>query len=96
MKNLHLTDEKAEKMDEVETLALDTVKSALNENISADDDIVKVAVKTLGFVAKNRQTLTGRSAIEWSMISYIGTEKEMKKYIGFTTPQVQKALGSKK
>ena len=92
---LEMTKEKAAKLSETEDLALGIIKDALSGTIDAGDDCVKVASKMLGVAAKNRQTLTNRSAIEFSMASSVGTEKELKNYIAVTNPKVRKALGGK-
>ena len=95
MNSLQMTEAKAQKLNEVEDLALDTIKDALKGTIPADTEEVKVAVKTMSMVAKNRQTTTHRTAIEFGMATSIGTEEQLKKYIKATNPQVQKALAGK-
>tara|TARA_Y100000310_G_C20547650_1_gene746404 strand:+ start:878 stop:1165 length:288 start_codon:yes stop_codon:yes gene_type:complete len=92
MSALQINEEKAGKLNEVEDLSLGIVKEALNGVIDADDDQVKVATKMLSMVAKNRQTMTNRSAIEFGMATSIATDKELKKYVHATNPQIQKAL----
>lgn len=93
MNNLHMSAEKEKKMDEIENLSLDTIKETLRGVTDAEDEVVKVAVKMMGVVAKNRQTLTHRSALDFTMASTVATENELKKYVKNTSPQVQKALG---
>ena len=95
MSNLEMTNAKAKEMSDIEDMSLATVKEALNDEIEADDDKVKVAVKMMGVVAKNRQTLTNRSAIEFGMAQIIADEKGMKRYVAATCPQIQKAIGGK-
>ena len=90
-----MTDAKAKKLEEVEDLALDTIKDALDETIAADDEKVKVAVKTMSVVAKNRQTSTHRVGIDFGMATSIATDKELKKYIETTSPHIKKALTGK-
>lgn len=92
MITLQITDAKAKKLDEVEDLALEEIRSALKGETAADDEVVKVAVKTLSMVAKNRQTSSHRAAIEFGMATSIATDEQLKKYIEVTNPQVQKAL----
>lgn len=94
MISLPITDKRAKAFDEIESLSLDTIKQALNGDLDAGDDKVKVAAKMMGVVAKNRQTMTNRSAIEFNMATTIGTEAQMAKYIQATMPEVQKALGT--
>lgn len=95
MKNLEMTEAKAAKLSEVEDLALGTVREALKGINPADSADVKLASHTLSMVAKNRQTLTARQAIGFSMASAIGSDKELKRYISITNPEVKKALSGK-
>lgn len=92
MANLQVTEAKAEKLGELEDLSLRKIKEALEGKIASDSEEIKISVKVLGIVAKNRQTLTNRSAIEFGMASYLGSEEQLKKYIAATNPQIQKAL----
>ena len=92
MNNLDLTQEKADKMSEIENLSLDVIKDALDETINADEEKVKVAVKMLSTVAKNRQTMTNRTAIEFGIAQVVATEKGLKKYVAITNPRIQKAI----
>ena len=95
MITLQITQEKEEKLSETEDLALDLIRDALKGTIEAGSDEVKVATKILCVVAKNRQTMTNRSAIEFGMATSIASEKQLKKYIEATNPQIKKALTGK-
>ncbi len=95
MITLKMTEVKAKGLEEIEDLSLVAIKAALKDEINADDDKVKVAVKMMGVVAKNRQTMTNRSAIEFAMATSIATEKQLKKYVEATNPEIKKALGGK-
>lgn len=95
MNNLAMTDAKTARMSEIEDKSLETIKEALNDGIEADNEKVKVAVKMMGVVAKNRQTLTNRAAVEFGMARSIATDDQLKKYVRVTSPQIQKALGGK-
>lgn len=94
MKNLDITDASIEKMEKMESKAIDIINDALNGNRDVDD-AAKLAIKSLSVVAKNRQTLTNRQAIGFSMAQSIATETQLKKYIAVTNPKVQKALTGK-
>lgn len=96
MITLQMTVAKAKDLDEVEDLSLSIIKSALKDEIGADDDKVKVAVKMMGVVAKNRQTMTNRSAIEFGMATSIADADQLRKYVEVTNPQIKKALGDGK
>ncbi len=95
MNSLNMTEAKAKNMSDIEDLSMTTIKQALDGKLSADGDEVKVAVKMMGVVAKNRQTLTNRAAVEFGMARSIATEKELHRYVAVTSPQIQKALGKK-
>ncbi len=95
MNSLDMTEAKAKNMSEIEDLSLETIQQALSDEVEADDEKVKVAVKMMGVVAKNRQTLTNRAAVEFGMARSIATEKELHRYVTVTSPQIQKALGKK-
>ena len=95
MISLQMTEAKAKKLEEVEDLSLDVIKEALNDTLASDDEKVKVAVKTMSVVAKNRQTLTHRVGIDFGMATSIATDKELRKYIETTSPHIKKALTGK-
>ncbi len=95
MITLQMTKVKADSLSEIEDMSLATVKKALNDEIDADDEKVKVAVKMMGVVAKNRQTMTNRTAIEFGMASSIATVQQLERYVAATNPEIKKALGGK-
>lgn len=95
MNSLNMTESKAKNMSEIEDLSMGTIKKALDGKLSADGEEVKVAVKMMGVVAKNRQTLTNRAAVEFGMARSISTDEQLKKYVAVTSPQIQKAIGGK-
>jgi len=95
MISLQITEAKAKKLGEVEDLSLGVIKEALNGTLASDDEKVKVAVKMMSAVAKNRQTLTHRVGIDFGMATSIATDKEMRKYIETTSPHIKKALVGK-
>ncbi len=95
MVSLQMTEVKAEKMGELEDMSMDTIKKALKGEKESDSEEVKISVKVLGIVAKTRQTLTNRSAIDFGMATSIASDKELKKYIEVTSPHIKKALVGK-
>jgi hypothetical protein len=95
MNTLEMTQAKAEKLSAVEDKAIEVVRDALGGVTASDSDEAKLAIKTLNIVAKNRQTLTARQAIGFSMAQAVGTDKELKQYIAVTNPQVRAALKGK-
>ncbi len=96
MNTLKMTEAKEKKMNEIEDMSMEVIQQALSDQISADGDNVKIAVKMMGVVAKNRQTVLHRDAVEFGMAQFIADEVGMKKYLAATNPQIQKAIGSSK
>lgn len=92
MANLEITDEKARKIDEVETGALEIVGDVMRDKRDVDD-VAKAAIKVLAITAKNRQTLTARTAISFHIAEqFAKDENELRRYIAVTNPQIVKAL----
>lgn len=96
MNSLEITENKAGKLNEIEDLALDITKDVLKGIQPGDSEEAKIAMKTLGIVAKNRQTTMHGKAIEFSMAASIANDKELRRYIKVSTPHVVKALTGKK
>ncbi len=92
MKHLQMTEAKAGVMSEIEDLALAKIKQALNGETDADAEDVKIAVKVLSTVSKNRQTVMHRDAVEFGMAQFIADDEGLAKYIAVTNPQIQKAI----
>ena len=95
MNTLSMTEAKAGQMSAIEDMSMDIIQQALSDQIEADGDNVKIAVKMMSAVAKNRQTMMHRGAVEFRMAMAIASESEMKKYLEATNPQIQKAIGGK-
>ncbi len=93
MNTLTMTEAKAKQMDNIEDMSMATIQDALNDQIEADDDKAKIAVKMMGVVAKNRQTVMHRSAVEFGMAQFITDEAGLERYLKATNPQIQKAIG---
>ena len=96
MTTLTMTEAKADHMNAIEDASMDIIQQALSGKLDADGDNVKIAVKMMSAVAKNRQTMMHRGAVEFRMVMAIASEAEMKKYLEATNPQIKKALGEKK
>jgi hypothetical protein len=96
MNTLEMTQLKAERLSEVEDVAIGIVHKALKDELAPDCEAVKLAIKSLSIVAKNRVTVTHSQAIGFGMAQAIGTEKELEQYIAVTNPQVRAALKGKK
>ena len=96
MNTLAMTEAKADQMSAIEDTSMEIITQALSDQIDADSDKVKIAVKMMSAVAKNRQTMMHRAAVDFRMALSIASESELKKYLKATNPQIQKALGGKK
>lgn len=94
MSNLDLTQSKVTNLENLEDLAIKTLTQALRDQGEVDDK-VQVAMKVANMVAKNRQTMTAREGIRFSMAQSIASEKELAKYIAITQPEVKRALTGK-
>ena len=94
MNSLDVTQKKADRLEALEELAITTLTEALKDERDVDDK-TQIAMKTLNMIAKNRQTMTAREGIRFSMAQSIGNDDQLKKYIAVTQPQVKKALEGK-
>jgi hypothetical protein len=92
---LSLDETKAKKMEVLEELAIDKIISTLKGEGKADEDEVKLAIKSLGIVAKNRQTSTNRASMEFKLAMSIATPEQLRQYITVTYPQIRKAISGK-
>lgn len=94
MSNLDVTEMKAGKLNKLEDSAIQILQGFVDGNRDCDE-VVKGSLKIMNVVAKNRQTVTHRTAIEFGMATSIATEEQLRKYIEVTNPQVKKALAGK-
>lgn len=94
MSNLDLTKAKIANLEKLEDVAIRTLMQTLDGEREVDDK-VQVAMKVANMVAKNRQTMTAREGIRFSMAQSIGTNDQLKKYITISQPEVKKALQGK-
>jgi hypothetical protein len=86
-----MSEQKCNKMSELEDTAIDMLLSALKGNRDVDEE-VKVAMKALNVVAKNRMTLSHRRGLDFAMARITMTDDELKKYAQVTTPEIKKLL----
>ena len=93
--NFEIDEKRQAAFDKLEKTSIEAVQLAIGRGGDLDDS-EKAAMKALGVVAKNRQTMTNREALKFSMASMVGTPAELKKYIAFSSPDVKKALASGK
>ena len=93
MANLDVSEQKCKKLNELEDEAIDMLLSALKGNREVDEE-VKLAMKALNVVSKNRQTLSHRQALEFAIARVTMTDAELKKYAEVTSPEVKKLLKS--
>ena len=91
MSSLDMTEAKIKDLDTLETSAITIMQKVMKDERDMDDT-AKAAIKVLNMVAKNRQTLTAREGIRMSMVTYIASEAELKKYVLATQPQIKKLM----
>ncbi len=91
MTNLEMSEQKCKKMSELEDTAIDMLLSALKGNRDVDEE-VKIAMKALNMVAKNRMTLSHRRGLDFAMARITMTDDELKKYAQVTAPEIKKLL----
>lgn len=89
--NFEIDKKRQAAFDELEMTSIKAVQEAIKHGGDLDGS-EKAAVKALGIAAKNRQTMTAREALKFSMASMIGNPDQMAKYIAFSAPDVKKAL----
>jgi hypothetical protein len=87
MKTLELSDAKGQQLDELETKAIAVVNGLLDSSVEATD-AERAAVKVLGIVAKNRQTMTAREALHFNMAVSLSDPDQLAKYVQTTCPQL--------
>ena len=94
MNNLEINEVKATKLSQLEDDAISELSSAIKTGTLTDT--AKMSMQALQIVAKNRQTVTSRLCLQWSIITSLGTEGQQRKYATVTQPQIGKMLGGKK
>lgn len=94
MGNLDLTDAKMKNLNNLEDVAVRTLTQFLSDEREYDEK-VSMAAKVANMVSKNRQTMTARECVRWTMIQEIGTEKQKCQYVAATQPEIQKVLTGK-
>ena len=91
--SLEMTESKQEQMGALEDKSIEMLMGVLNGN--PVDDAAKMAMKTLGVVAKNRQTLTAREGIRFAMARMVASPDQLKKYVESTQPEIKKLTSGK-
>lgn len=86
--NLDMDNAKAKRFDVLEDKSIEIIQQGLDGNNI--DDTVKAAIKILGVVAKNRQTLTARQAINYNMARDLEDKDKLRKYIEATNPEIKR------
>lgn len=88
-KNLGMTDEKCERLSELEDKAIEIILDALNGHEELGDR-TKLAMTSINVVAKNRQTLSHRRAVEVGVARMAFSDDELKSYLKTTAPEIKK------
>lgn len=91
--SLEITKAKQEKLGELEDKSITMLMGVLDGN--PVDDAAKIAMKTLGVVAKNRQTMTAREGIRFAMARLVASPEQLKKYVQSTQPEIKKLTSGK-
>ncbi len=60
------------------------------------DDAAKLAKDALSVMAKEDQTTGAKEAVHFQMLASFADEKEKRKYVTATQPQIRKLLGGEK
>ena len=95
MNALEITDSKAGMLDELEMASLKVLLGVLKDGKVMSDE-GKVAMQALNVVGKNRQTLTAREGIRFSMAKTLARDPEqLKKYVAASQPEIRKLLTGK-
>ena len=89
--SLEITENKAEKMGELEDVSMDLVLEYLRGNRQGGDDVV-TARCMITAMKGNRQTMTAKEALRFNMASSVASESQLKKYVSATCPQIKKLL----
>jgi len=89
--SLEITENKAEKMGELEDVSMDLVLEYLRGNRQGGDDVV-TARCMINAMKGNRQTMTAKEALRFNMASSVASESQLKKYVSATCPQIKKLL----
>jgi len=91
MNTLDITEKKGEKMSELEDVSMDLVLEYLKGNRQGGDDVV-TARCMINAMKGNRQTMTAKEALRFNMAASVADEKQLKKYVTATCPQIKKLL----
>jgi len=91
MQALTIPEETNERLLRLEYDALKVLGEVLRGERPMDDQ-VKAAQTALGVVAKNRQTMTNRQAIQVAMARTAGTDQEFGNFVRASAPEIWKAM----
>jgi len=94
MNGLEITEKRAAQFDKLEESSINLIQEYFDGKRQGGDDIV-TARCMLNVIKGNRQTLTARDALKFNMASTIADEKQLKKYIDATQPEIKRALSGK-
>lgn len=93
MNALEMQDDVAARMAVNEKKAVDILGAAL-DGAEVMGEKVALAMRVLQVTAKNRQTLTAREGVRYSMVRDTHTDDEVRAYVEATRPEVKKLTGS--
>ena len=88
--SLEMSKEADEKYRKLELTCLDKLQKAMEADET--NDVVKQAKELLAITAKNRQTLGAREAVRFQMVASFADDKEKRRYVESTQPDVRKMI----
>ena len=95
MNALEIGKERAEQFDKLEATSINILQDYMDGKRQGGDDVV-TARCVLNVIKGNRQTLTARDALRFSMASVFSDDpKLLKKYVTSTQPEIKKLVDAK-
>ena len=92
MNGLEITEAKAAKLNELEDASIDLLLGYLKGDRQGGEDVITARVM-MSVVKGNRQTETVKQSLKFSMAQAVADEKQLKKYVAATSPEIKKLLG---
>jgi hypothetical protein len=94
MSNLEISDNRAKQFDRLEESSINVIQEYFDGTRQGGDEVV-TARCMLSVIKGNRQTQTARVALKLNMVQMLADEKQLKRYIEATQPEIKKALTGK-
>ena len=91
MSNLDITEDKAKKFSQLENTAIDIIQEYFDGTRQGGDEII-TARCMLSVVKGNRQAETVKQSLKFGMVQMVADEKQLKKYVTATCPEIKKLM----